>query len=453
MNGVGIFNHNHTIIEEAKIYNEFHSENILSILSSYQFTESIFSPTIYGSMIINDNRNILNSKFFNTSGENFVNIRVKNIENQIFEYTFILADVDFEIKGDIADSAIVRLSLISRDFFKNSYTFKSRGYIKLTISEIVSKILKEELNTDIEIENIGDPKFYSKEGESTVTFAFTKIRPFEKINILKQQAFGESDDISSTFLFYETRKGYNFRSFEDIITHSQFVENIQNYVYSESLSRNQFQDITFRGIKSFEPTTRNNNLNKVVNGMFSSEVYRFDFNTKRVTVKEYDLNEDFTKFKKVNDSYNVPSVTSKFINDVRDNGKFTYFIPWDSSDGRNDMTFKHFQYSKPFMNMLKENELNIFADGNLTINLGDPINVKIWKNQDRHLKIENYEDERYSGKYIIQSLNNIIYRGNMPGIWHHDTSISLIRDTTPTTDSTPNPVRNLNNNLIYKNQG
>ena len=103
--------------------------------------------------------------------------------------------------------------------------------------------------------------------------------------------------------------------------------------------------------------------------------------------------------------------------------------------------------------MLKENELNIFTDGNLTINLGDPINVKIWKNQNRNNKIENYEDERYSGKYIIQSLNNVIYRGNMPGIWFHDTSISLTRDTTPIIDNVPDPVRNLNNNLIYKNQG
>jgi hypothetical protein len=117
------------------------------------------------------------------------------------------------------------------------------------------------------------------------------------------------------------------------------------------------------------------------------------------------------------------------------------------------MTFKHFQYSRPFINMLKENILNIFVDGNLGLNLGDPINVKIWKNQDRHIKTEDYEDERYSGKYIIQGMNNTVYRGNMPGIWYHDTSISLTRDTTPTIDSTPTPVKNLNNNLLYINQG
>ena len=147
------------------------------------------------------------------------------------------------------------------------------------------------------------------------------------------------------------------------------------------------------------------------------------------------------------------SITSKFLNDVRENGRYTYFIPWDSASGRNDMTFKHFQYSKPFINMLKENELNIFTDGNLTINIGDPIEVKIWKNQDRNNKIENYEDERYSGKYIIQSLNNIVYRGDMVGIWYHDTSISLTRDTTPINNNIANPIRNLNNNLIYINQG
>jgi hypothetical protein len=454
MSQAGLFNHNHTVIEEARIHNEFHAENILSMLSLYEFTESLFSPTIYGSMIIHDSNNILNNRFFDTSGENFVTIRIKNVSDEIFEYTFVIADVELEIKGDLADSAVVQLSLISKDFFKNSYTFRSRGYINLTISEIVSKILKEELSSEIAIENIGDPKFNTKEGESTVTFAFTKIRPFEKINILKQQAFGESDDISSTFIFYETRKGYNFRSFEDIITHSHFNNKVTTYVYSENMAMNKFQNPMFLGIKSFEPTTRNNNLNKIVNGMFSSEVFRFDFNTKRVTVKEFNLNDDYSKFSKVeNNADNKIKITSKFTDDVRENGKYTYFIPWDSSDGRNDMTFKHFQYSRPFINMLKENTLNILVDGNLGLNLGDPINVKIWKNQDRHIKTEDYEDERYSGKYIIQGMNNTVYRGNMPGIWYHDTSISLTRDTTPTIDSTPTPVKNLNNNLLYINQG
>jgi hypothetical protein len=50
-------------------------------------------------------------------------------------------------------------------------------------------------------------------------------------------------------------------------------------------------------------------------------------------------------------------------------------------------------------------------------------------------------------------MNNTVYRGNMPGIWYHDTSISLTRDTTPTIDSVPTPVKTLNNNLLYINQG
>ena len=448
------FNLNHTIIQSAVIHNDNYKEDILPFINAYEFTQSLFSPTIYGSLTINDSNDLLGNKFFNTNGENFVTISIRNVEDIVFEYKFILADIDLEIKGEIADSAIVVVSLISPDFFRNSYMLKSKGYVNLTISEMIKRILKEELNSTIKYQELNDPRESYTEQEATVTFAFTKIRPFEKIEILKNQAFGESDSVASTFLFYETINGYNFISYEHIINNTYSVKNPPNYVYSENMSTEKFRNPLYLGIKSFEATPRNNNLNRVINGMFSSEIYRFDFNTKRITVQQFNLDDDIKKFKNIyNDETINLSYTEQFAKDVRENGKYTYFIPWDSSVGRNDMSYKHFQYSRPFINLLDENTLNIFVDGNLKLNLGDLITTTIWKNKMRFDKSDDYVDNRYSGKYIIQALNNTIYKGEMQGVWYHDTSISLIRDFTPLENVTPNNANNRSGTTQFTRPG
>jgi hypothetical protein len=270
-----------------------------------------------------------------------------------------------EIKNEIADGAVVVLSLISRDFFRNLYRFKSKGYVNLPITDIIKQILKEELNTDIEMK---EENFQNSEDKST--YGFTKIRPFEKVDILKQKAYSPNLSVTSTYLFYENRDGYNFKTFENIILNNIRVKP-ESYIYSQNMSQNKFTNPLFRGIKSFVPTSRNNNVTKITNGLFSSEVYRFDFNTKRISVEEFNLNDDNIKFKHIDnndDDVNV-KMTDNFREDIKENGKYTYFIPWNSENTTSDFTYKHYQYSKPFLYLINENTLDILIDGNLKLKL------------------------------------------------------------------------------------
>jgi hypothetical protein len=66
---------------------------------------------------------------------------------------------------------------------------------------------------------------------------------------------------------------------------------------------------------------------------------------------------------------------------------------------------------------------------------------------------DDYVDNRYSGKYIIQALNNTIYRGEMRGVWYHDTSVSLIRDFTPLENVTPNNANNISGTTQFTRSG
>lgn len=423
---IGLFNYNHTIIESAYLETNNSKMDIVKNIISYEFTESIFSYTMYGTIIINDNADLLNKNYFKFNGEEKITITVKNLENNVFTYTWILADVELENKNTMADNAIVVISLVTKDFFKNSYTFRSKGYIKSNRTEVIRRILKEELKSEVPHNTL----FFDFDTRQETSFAFTKIRPFEKIDILVQQMFDDRSDglPVSTYVFFEDRYGYNLVSFEKIMNQSQ-SKNEKTFIYSQNMAGNKFSDPLFNGIKSFESSNRNNNLNKIINGLYFSEVYRFDFTTKRITVEKYSLKDDKDKFAKLaGDNSNLTNTTDNFLDDVEKYGKYTYFIPWDSSRQIQDLTYKHFQYSKQFLYLLEENTLNIFIDGTLSIRLGDPIITKIWKNSNKN-EIEENLDDRYSGKFIVQSLTNTIYRGSQIGTFVHDTSVSLTRDT------------------------
>jgi len=427
----GLFGTNFTVIESAEIYTnstELSNErfNILDKILSFEFTESLFSHTIYGSLILTDDSNFLNKNLLRTHGEILCEIKIKNIEDEIFEYIFVIGNVELEIKNEIADGAVAVLSLISRDFFRNLYRFKSKGYVNLPITDIIKQILNEELNTDIEMK---EENFHNSDDKST--YGFTKIRPFEKIDILKQKAYSQNPSVTSTYLFYENRDGYNFQTFETIIMNNMKTK-VEDYIYSQNMSQNKFTNPLFRGIKSFIPTSRNNNVTKITNGLFSSEIYRFDFNTKRISVEEFNLHDDSKDFKHIDNNVDGKiniKMTDSFREDIKKNGKYTYFIPWNSENTTTDYTYKHYQYSKPFLYLINENTLDILIDGNLKLKLGNPVNISIWKNIMRAGNMnEDLLDTRYSGRYLIHTITNTIFKTDRKSPFLHESSVSLTRD-------------------------
>ena len=196
-----------------KVNDSVQELSLIKYIISFEFTTRMDNHTLFGTLILNDYDGIMNNEMFTITGEEFVIIEMENIEGTKFYYKFVVGGIDLEVKNESGDSALLILSLVSVDFFSNSFLFKSRGYVNLNITDIVKKILDEELRSEIPLETFEDTL-------SSRTFAFTKIRPFEKIEILQQQSYSKNDYLFSKFFFYETKTGYNFRSFEDIIKKS-----------------------------------------------------------------------------------------------------------------------------------------------------------------------------------------------------------------------------------------
>lgn len=407
--------------------------NIENLISFYEFAESIYNHSIHGRIILNDGIGLMNNENFSITGEEFITITVINSDNQSFEYKFMISNIELEVKSDSSDSAALVIQLISVDTFTNTFSYKSRGYINNTIKDIVTRILDEELESTVN-RNI----FMDTEGVRTI--GFTKLRPFEKINMLLQQSFeNTTQSPSSTFFFYEDRSGYNFRSFENIISESKSNTSPITLSYSQLAGTQFVSNSSFVPIKSYLPTTRMDNFSRLSNGFYSSEIYRFDFLQKRVTNEYYNAYKDVKNFEHVTgDSQNTNSftlnVSEEFAEKIAKAGSYTYFIPWSSEN--NDMTYKWFQYSTPLLMLLQENTLNLVTEGIFNIKIGDPVNIEIGDNRPPNDPTKDL-DMRYSGRYIVQSINHTYNLGEY-GDLKYNSNISVTRELMPIPQSIHN---------------
>jgi hypothetical protein len=175
-----------------------------------------------------------------------------------------------------------------------------------------------------------------------------------------------------------------------------------------------------------------NNFERLSNGFYASEIYKFDFLQKRVTNEYYNAYEDIKKYEHVNGSSNdqnsyTLNVSETFAEKVAKAGSYTYFIP--SSSDNNDLTYKWFQYATPLLMLMYENTLNLVIDGSFNIRIGDPVMIEIGDNRPTNDPNKQL-DMRYSGRYIVQAINHS-YNLDELGDLKYNASISVTRDLMP----------------------
>lgn len=424
------------VLDEIKLQkfdeNERTSYDITSLVSAISITESLRSPSIYGEITIVDGVDLLNGTQLenvrdrlNLTGEEFITIRFHTEEPELnFEFKFVVGGVITEEKGLSADIATVTLRLLSPDTFINSIAAKSCGYSNLSITDTVKRILEQELKTEVPIVDF-------EQSTGLTTHGFTEIKPFEKINYLQQKAYVADDSIkSSTFMFYQDRRGYNFKSLQKIIKDNYSNNTVLTYIHSPLASRDR-SDVT-REIIRFEPTSRTNNNRRLYHGLYNTKVLYFDLRTKQLHELEARVFDDPQIVPRTDNETEYGLQASKLLHDKikeKQLGSLTYFIPWDSSEGRNDYTPQTLAYTSPFVILLDENTINFRINGTLEFNIGDPIDLYILDNKpiDKDEPDEK-RDRRYSGRHFVFSITHEIYVLSSVGSFGYSLSVTAARE-------------------------
>jgi len=326
---------------------------------------------------------------------------------------------------------IFTLDLVSREAITNETSRVVKRYKKETlISDHVQNIVKNQLASSIPDENI-DPTM-NKYG-----FIGNLKKPFQVLVWLASKSQPAIENSLPGYFFYQTRKGFNFRSIDSLIklgkikakqdARFQYFE--VNFTPSSKISNSGNQHIL-----QYNILQNNDLITKLTLGQFASHIMEFDPWTGQFTTEQqgkFTLNEytketinmgespEYTKEvpKLLTDetNQNLGSLPSRMITMVADRG----LLDDDPTLAKNSEPVRwqreaYFRYQLLFTQIL-----NMVVPLNTRLVAGDLIKVNFLT-----ADIEAKErDRQQSGYYMIKSLCH-----------HFDpnqslTSMTLIRDT------------------------
>ena len=394
--------------------------NILDIVDTFSFSESISQPTIFGEANIIDGINVLEN--YKISGGEKVEIELlQDLKSELKEIKLELyiAAIQSYSKPSIGAQSY-KLSLATKEHYLNSLT-KINDEFNDVPTEIIKKIVDDQLGQELNIEG---------GGSGSMKGIFPKLRPFDAINWILRN----SHDTQTPMFFYQDHKdGYQLKSYKSILDKtnsvgSQVKEKItgdsSDGVYSEYSNNpygleltNQdpdYYEINRKKILSFTVDNFTNKISQSRKGAYSSRLWYVDIAKKYYSpVKDFQYEESTTQLNKFKP---FSTIKGEGINDYNnDDYKHSreYFINvntslYGSADSYHTSSPENIQKTISRYQNLFEMRSNIVIAGDPNMVPGLIIDLKLFKNQPEDLKTSDAfaDNAFFGGKYLVESITH-----------------------------------------------
>ena len=203
------------------------------MIISYDFMESIESPTLSGQLLISDSNNFIND-FPIEGGEEVVMKFNHSFDGDPIEYRLRVYKIAGRISKDKMQT--YSLMLVSEEFLVNE-SIKVQDPLDGNSESLTIKLMREKLNSSKEI--------YSEPSRFKVRMVPQNMRPFDiiakliKKSVSSKTTYGTKREKgnnskseaqikgSAGFFFWETRRGYNFFSIDALCD----VSKDQTFIY------------------------------------------------------------------------------------------------------------------------------------------------------------------------------------------------------------------------------
>ena len=211
----GIILHNH---EGEGVKAETRGVNIAPLVLELNIFESIYKNAVVGSVVVLDTQNIIgNLPIQGTERLSFKLSTPGATGSASIDYSdttghpmYVYALTDRTQQADNAVSYVLHFA--SREFLRNVRTKVSKAYTG-RLDEIVYAIFKDEEGLDSR-KNLDFQKTQNQD-----KFVIPNLPPMAAIQMIADRSLGDNSK-SAGFHFYETTKGYQFRSWESLCVDS-----------------------------------------------------------------------------------------------------------------------------------------------------------------------------------------------------------------------------------------
>ena len=448
----------YAVVNDAKPYANLSGD----MCKQFQYYEDIMWPSYAATMVIED------------SAENIIsNMPIQGFEKVVIEvddltetgenngrYTYEFRVWNISNRINVSRRQVYTLSLLSREGLRNEGIVVNKK-LSDTTSGIAKKILEDYLdveptNMDIEASTTNMVILPTKKSPYTVIKSLLPKTISEKISKNIETA-NNSDDASDNksdvsdpeatkgtgtagYLFFQTNRGFVFRSIDSLISTDKDKFNGKPVVGSpfywqpaklNNPSLNRIQEIVFG--QEFDM------IKKLREGHFSSVVCSFNINTLTYKEQKYSLKDTWNDMAHLGSQTILPKgqrelseFPTRVMSTILDNEVFNQdpkiASVEDGGDGSHryqDLQLHYLSQGLARAGLLFNQQLTISLTGHLELCAGDKIEIKI-PDQSAEAAKETAYDTEHSGTYLIKQVNHQFNMGDSRTVY---TVLDLIRDS------------------------
>ena len=316
---------------------------------------------------------------------------------------------------------VYSLNFVSQELIKNQ-RLKVMQSLTASWSDIVTKMLTDTAYLDTKKDMVIEPSAGIKK------FVSPNIRPLDVVKLAAKQAVSTFKG-QSTYLFYETLKGFNFRTLASMYNIPEQLE-YTTFLPGTNITKDGNIDVLkdLQTILSYDIISNNDNIVNYRSGMYGSKLIVHDIIGKTYTTDVYNYHDNFE-----NEHHIVGGVTAElsefplasdlYVNEkdqrVSDFYARTFLMP-TSKSGENDAQHNTEVNNNPYMSYDPENwvqsrnsqmiqlenafNINIEVHGNTLINVGDKVTVNI--PYTGVIKGNSKYDRFYQGPFLIKTIRH-----------------------------------------------
>lgn len=382
----------------------------------FTFYEDIFSPVMTANSIIMDSgKNSITSKKYNETlfsglplnGGEKVKIKIQNQNDQLLDLQSMVCYKP-ALMNTKDNKETIGLSMISDDFFENEKARVKRKLKENPTHENVKSILESELNTDKDI--------YLSPATSKFSYQGNNRNPYTVIMSMAPMTVGDKPGKVAGFIFYQTRRGYHFKSVDELSAQPP----VENY-YMSNVMQTQYDPKSSnpdKKILAYHQEMVGDYMEKAKQG---TTAFRYNFDP---FVQEMDDNVNYDAVLQANSSILLGKNDYELPEGATPTEYGRLFVGLKNSQDAFDASNLNIDFSSfsalafGRYNILFTQVLNITVPSNFDLHAGDVINVDVPKIGC------NFEfDDNLSGLYLIKELCHYIDESSSY------TSLRLVRDT------------------------
>lgn len=402
--------------------------NLEEFLIELNLYESITSPFLTGDVILSDTVNLVRD--IPLLGEELLILELHTPtfpEDDVIFKTFKINSVKQKQYDTNGNTLVYKLTFSSIEMYADlllpinqAFSGNPNDIVKNIYEDYLlsSRTLTIQPNQDVPsiYNDAVSPLTLISKISNTIKFVSPGWSPSKCINWIAGKSKGQPA-ISSSFLFWETTKGFYFGSMSEFLKEPEKYS-IGDYIFSQTVTQGQNDKLKekFYSVKRMVMKQNFDQLQNNLTGYLASRVIDVDIFNKNYEIKDYDHLENFFSYYHMNKGSSLPLFSLSSSRNPESFKVVNYNYPklFDSSDNNFSEIYKDvFGDRRSNINELLNFKMEITIAGRTDIEVGNTINLIIYENKPM-LDMSSIGvpvlDDLYSGYYLITAINHKINR-------------------------------------------